>query len=115
MNTDHDRARAKWRSSELNVQNIHGMFAQFSTQSQRNSNQRCVWKGFANFEIGPALVETIASFCGRNVNSVLIDAVNLRQRFDEIDGVAFVSPKLRPNRMSIDCDPQSCNPVVICP
>ena len=67
-------------------------------------------KSGANLEIGPTLMEAIARLAGRYVNNVLIDAVDLGQRLDEINGVAFVAPKLRPNRMSIDCDPQSCNP-----
>ena len=64
-------------------------------------------KGGANFEVGPTLMEAIARLVGRDVDSVVVDAVDLRQRLDEINGVAFVAPKLRPNRMSIDCDPQS--------
>ena len=58
-------------------------------------------------------MEAFARFVSRDVNSVMIDAVDLRQRLNEVNGVAFIAPKLRPNRMSIDCDPQSVSPVII--
>jgi len=32
----------------------------------------------------------------------------LRQRLNQVYGVAFVAPELRPNRMSVDCYPQAC-------
>ena len=57
-------------------------------------------------------MEAIVSFARGDVKSVVIDAVDLRQRLDEVNGVAFISAKLRPNRMSIDCDPQSLSPVM---
>lgn len=59
-------------------------------------------------------MEPVARLAGCYVNNVLVDAVDLGQRLDEINGVAFVASKLRPNGMSIDCDPQSRNPVIIC-
>src|ERR671918_2003191 len=71
-------------------------------------------KSRANLKIGPTLMEPIARLVGCYVNNIFVDAVDLGQRLDEINGVAFVASKLRPNRMSVDCDPQSCNPVIIC-
>lgn len=65
-----------------------------------------------NFEIGPTALEAVARLVGRYINCVLINAVDLRQRFNKVDGVAFVASKLRSNRMSIDCDPQSVSPVI---
>ncbi len=59
-------------------------------------------------------MKPIARLAGRYINNVFVDAVDLGQRLDEIKGVAFVASQLRPNRMSVDCDPQSCNPVTIC-
>jgi hypothetical protein len=35
----------------------------------------------------------------------LIGVVDRCQRFDEVDSVAFVASELRPDRVSIDCDP----------
>src|SRR5215204_5394348 len=67
----------------------------------------------ANFEIGPALLKPIAGLVCSDVDSVAIDAVDLRQRLNEINGVAFVAPKLRPNSMRVDCDPQPVSPVLI--
>jgi hypothetical protein len=53
-------------------------------------------------------VESIACFVGRDVQGVVVGAVDLRQRFNQVYGVAFVASELRPNRMSIDCDPHAC-------
>ena len=113
MNTHDHRARAKRGSGELNVQNIYGIFAQFRTEYQRNSDEWGMRKSGANFEIGPTFMEPFARLAGGYVNNVFVDAVDLGQRLDEINGVAFVASKLRPNRMSVDCDPQSRNPVII--
>ena len=64
-----------------------------------------------NAEVGPALLKPLVGFSGRDVESVLVIVIDLRERFDQVKGVAFVSSKLRPYRMSIDCDPQSVSPV----
>src|SRR5215213_11215017 len=64
-----------------------------------------------NFEVWPAPMETIVGFSSCDVEGVIINAIDLRERLDEINGVALISRKLRPNRMRIDCDPQSLSPV----
>lgn len=64
-----------------------------------------------NLEIGPTLMESFDGFGSGDVESVIVNAVDLRQCFNEVDGVAFVSGKLRSNRMSVDCDPQPVSPV----
>lgn len=64
-----------------------------------------------NFEIGPAPVETIVSLGSCDVESVIVDVIDLRERFDKVNGVAFISRKLRPDRMRIDCDPQWVSPI----
>ena len=58
-------------------------------------------KSRANLEIGPTITETIASFVGRYVDCVTVVGVDLGESFDQVDGVAFIAPQLRPNRMSI--------------
>ena len=58
----------------------------------------------ANFEIGPTITETIACFVSGDVDRVVVDAIDLRQRFDQVDGVTLVASNLRPNGMSIDGD-----------
>src|SRR5215213_3484414 len=58
----------------------------------------------ANFEVGPTTAEALACFVCCNVDRVLIDVVELSQRLDEIDSVAFVATELRPDSVSIDCD-----------
>src|SRR4030095_885777 len=63
-----------------------------------------------DFKIWPTLVEANESFVGRDVNDVVVNVIDLRERLDQIDGVAFVTPKLRADRMRIDCDPQSVSP-----
>ena len=50
-------------------------------------------------------MKAIARFVGGNVDGVLVVAVDQGQRLNEIDGVAFVTAELRPNGMSVDCDP----------
>ncbi|MND06613.1 hypothetical protein D3C83_280910 [compost metagenome] len=52
-------------------------------------------------------MEAIARFVGCDVEGVVVGAIDLRQRFNEVYGVAFVASELRPNRMSIDRDPQA--------
>src|ERR1041385_1155024 len=56
-------------------------------------------------------MKAILRFGGSDVERVLVNTIDLRERFNEIEGVAFVTSKLRPYRMSIDCDPQSVSPV----
>ena len=58
----------------------------------------------ANFEIGPTITKSISCFVGGDVDRVTVDAVDLRQCFDQVDGVTFVASELRPNGMSIDGD-----------
>jgi len=53
------------------------------------------------------LVEAIAGLCCRYVECVIVNLIDLRKRFDEVNGVAFVSSKLCANGMSVDCDPHS--------
>ena len=57
-----------------------------------------------------SFLKAFARLVSRDVDSVVIGAVDLGQRLDQVNGVAFITPKLRPNSMSIDCDPQSCIP-----
>ena len=64
-----------------------------------------------NFEVGPALMKAIMGLGRGDVERVLVNAIDLRERFDQVEGVAFVTSELRPHRMSIDCDPQSVSPV----
>jgi hypothetical protein len=45
----------------------------------------------------------------------VIDAVDLRQRFNQVNRVAFVSPELRPDRMSVDPDPQALPQPILSP
>src|SRR6185503_6094379 len=110
VNTHHHGTRAERWCGELHVQNIDWIFPQFSAECQWNSDQRRVRKSGANLEIGPTPVEAFARLVSRDVDSVVIGAVDLGQRLDQVNGVAFVTSKLRPNSMSIDCDPQSCSP-----
>jgi len=106
VNTDDGWAGAeRWRS-KLNVQHVHGILAQLSAQREWNSDYRRVRESCTNFEIGPTPVEAIACFVGSNVDGVLIETVDLRQRFNEMDGVAFIAAELRANRVSIDGDAQ---------
>ena len=50
-------------------------------------------------------MEAISCFLGGDVDSVVITAVDLGQRLDEIYGVAFIAPELCADSMSIDRDP----------
>ena len=54
-------------------------------------------KGAADFEIGPALVETVAGFCSGYVECVIVNLIDLRERFDEVNGIAFVSSEFSAN------------------
>src|SRR5689334_1301406 len=56
-------------------------------------------------------MKAIVSSGGRDVERVLVNAIDLRERFDQVKGVALVASEFRPHRMSIDCDPQSGSPV----
>src|ERR1044071_6513931 len=57
-----------------------------------------------NLEIGPTITESISCFVGSDVDRIVVDVIDLRQCFDQVDGVTFVASKLRPNGMSIDGD-----------
>jgi len=67
-----------------------------------------------NFEIRPALVKAFIGFSSRDVEYVLVDVIDLRERLDQVGGVAFVASELRPNRMRIDGDPQRSSPFKVC-
>src|SRR5262245_39126529 len=94
VNADDDRTGTKRRRRKLHVQHVDRMFAQLGAECQRDSDQRRVRQRGLYFEIGPALVETIVSFAGRDVESVIVYVIDLRERFDKVNGVAFVSRKL---------------------
>ena len=51
------------------------------------------------------MTKAIASFVGRNVDSVLVDAIDLGERLYQINSVTFVAPEPGSDRMSIDSDP----------
>ena len=106
MNTDDGWAGAKRRRSKLNVQHVYGILAQLSAECEWDSDYGRVRESCANFEIGPTPVETITCFVGSDVDGVLIETVDLGQRFNEMYGVTFVAAELRPNRVSIDGDAQ---------
>src|ERR1043165_1140853 len=55
-------------------------------------------------------MKTILGGGSGDVERVLVNAIDLRVRFDQVEGVALVTSELRPHRMSIDCDPQSGSP-----
>src|SRR5690242_18869568 len=57
------------------------------------------------------MLKPLVGFSSCDVESVLVAMIDLRERVDQVKGVAFVTSKLRPYRMSIDCDPQSVSPV----
>ena len=58
-----------------------------------------------NSEVGPALMKALVGCGSRDVERVLVDGIDLRERFDQIEGVAFVTSELRPDSMSINRDP----------
>lgn len=65
----------------------------------------------ANCEIRPAPVKPVVGMIRCNVEKVFVGQIDLRQRLNKIRGVAFITTKLRPDRMSVDCDAQSDSPV----
>jgi hypothetical protein len=107
MNANYHRTGAERRGCKLYVQNIYWMFSQLRAERQWNSDQRRVRKSGPNFEIGPTSMEAIVCLGCCNVERVIISPIDLRERLNEVNGVAFIAPKLRPNRMSIDCYSQS--------
>ena len=50
-----------------------------------------------NSEIGPSLVETFPGFGRCDKERVLVNRIDLGERFDKIGSVAFITRKLRPN------------------
>ena len=66
----------------MHVQHVDRVLAQFSAEREWDSDQRRVRKCGANFEIRPTLVEAIVCFARGDVNSVVVGAVDLRQRLD---------------------------------
>jgi hypothetical protein len=54
--------------------------------------ERCL-----NSKIRPALGETGLGLCSSNVERVLINGIDLRERLDKVGSVAFITRKLRPN------------------
>jgi hypothetical protein len=78
VNTDHRGTRTERRRRKLHVQYINRMFAEFGAECQWDSDQRRVRQRGVNFEVGPALVETIASVSRCDVERVLVNVVDLR-------------------------------------
>ena len=77
VNADDNGTRTKGRRGELHVQHVNRMFTKFCAECQRDSDQRRVGKGCVNFEVGPALVKSIVSFGCRDVECVLVNAIDL--------------------------------------
>ncbi len=92
-----DGTRRKRRRGELYVQEINRAAAQFSTERQGDAHDWSMWPRSRDRKIWPAATKTLDCLVPGNIESVLIDRVDPGQRFDEIDGVGFVTGQLRVN------------------
>src|SRR5712691_2005129 len=91
------------------MENVNWIFAQLGAQRQRNANKRCMRQRDANSEIRPAIVEAFQSLAPGNIQRVIIDSIDLGERFNQICGVAFVSGESGPNRVGVNCYTQNPN------
>src|ERR1700682_3148332 len=101
VNTHDERAGRQRRRGKLNMENVHGIAAQRSAQRQGYAYQRRVRQSLRNGKVGPASAKAIHGLALGNIQRVLIDRVELSQRFDQIDGVAFVPGQPSANGMGV--------------
>ena len=97
VNAHNNGTWRKRRRRKLDMQNVNRMFTKLGSQRERNSNQGRMRKSSTDLEIRPSLMETLAGLGGGDVEGVLVYGIDLRQRLDEIGGVALITRKLRPN------------------
>ena len=79
------------------------MSSEFGAERERNANQRRVWQGGPDGEVGPALAEPFDRCPPRNEQRVLVDGIDLGESFDEISRVALVAAESSPNRVGVNC------------
>ena len=81
----------------MDMQDVYRIFTKLGCERERNSNQGRMRKCSTDFKIRPSLMETLVGLSGSDEEGVLVYGIDLRQRLDEIGGVAFITRKLRPN------------------
>ena len=81
----------------MDMQDVNRMFTKLGSERERNSNQGRMRQRSTDLEIRPSLMETLAGLGSGDVEGVLVYGIDLRQRLDEIGGVALITRKLRPN------------------
>ena len=106
MDTHHNRTRREWGGRKLHVQDVNRMAAQLSAQGQWNANDRRVRQGAPHDKVGPPSTETIDGLRTGDEKSIAVDRIDLRERFNQMRRVAFVTCKPGPDRMGVDCDAQ---------
>ena len=81
----------------MDMQDVNRIFTKLGCERERNSNQGRMGKRPTDLKIRPALMETLAGLGSSDVERVLVYGIDVRQRLDEVGGVALITRKLRPN------------------
>jgi hypothetical protein len=106
VNANYDGTTNERRRSILDVKNIYGVPSQLSAQGDGYANERCMGQGGAYGKVWPPVIEALPGFSPGNVESVLIDRINLRESLNQIGCIAFIPAKSSPNRMGVNSNTQ---------
>jgi len=91
MNAHDYGTRDHRRRCELNVQNVNRTLPERSAQGYRYPNQGTVRKRSDDGKIWPAAFEAFHRLSLGYIEGIAIGLIDLRKRFDEVDGVGFVA------------------------
>jgi hypothetical protein len=65
-----------------------------------------MWHRAANEKVGPPVAEAFHGLALGHIKSVLVDGINLSQRFDQMRRIALVPGKPSPNRVGVNRNAQ---------
>ena len=106
VNADYYGTWGGRRCGELNVEDVDGAFAEFTTENQRNADERSVGQRLPYGEIWPAPMEAIHCLRFRNVEGVIVFPINACERFDQVRRITLIAGEPSSNRVSINGDTQ---------
>jgi hypothetical protein len=82
MYANYNRTRSKKRAGKLNVQNVYWVTSQLGTKSEGYADERRVRKSRADPEVGPPVAKPCYRLIPGNIQSVIVDRIDLSQRFN---------------------------------
>jgi hypothetical protein len=106
MNANYDWTRSKRRTGKLNVQDVDWVTPQFGTKRKWYADKGRVRKRGANREVRPPVAEPCYGLIPGDINGVIIDRIDLGERFDQIRGITLIATKTGANRVGVDCNTQ---------